>query len=349
MRHLLFFLLIISYFSAYAQLGVEKREACWEKAAKRNTMRYAPSDCGLLPGVIDCNDKLEYDESQDIFFAKGSGKPYTGDCETCHRNGIREHLIHFVGGKQDGVDTTYYETGCPMAIRSLALGVENGAWTYYYDSTAIPAWIIHYVNGALDGQSIYFEKNGDTTKWENYTAGLLNGVKRTYYPDSKLQEEVSYKNGVLEGNFLTYFEDGKLSKKLFFKAGKKDGKLEYFYNNGALLTVENYTNGIKNGEFKTFFINGDLQTSETYVKGKKEGAFIEKYENGRTKSEYYYAKDVLIEFREYDEYGRLTKGTPKDQSTMEDDKLPGQKKEEAKPKQEKKKKEQKKPTSEVTK
>jgi antitoxin component YwqK of YwqJK toxin-antitoxin module len=319
-------LLICFSFSLVAQLEMSKKEPCWYKGAKRDSMRYVDFECGVLLGVIDCNDKLEFDEGQNIFFAKGTGTPYTGDCETCHNNGIREHLIHFVNGKEDGTDTTFYRSGCTMVVRSLVLGVENGRWIYYYDSIGRPAWIMNYLDGALNGEQIYFNQFGDTTRWEFYKLGVLDGVKRTYYFGSKLEEEINYKNGIFDGDYLTYFESGLPSKKLHFKAGKKDGKLEYYYNNGALLTVENYVNGIKNGEFKTFYIDGTLQSTENYVKGKKEGWFFEKYPSGRTKSEYLYEKDEQIEYRKYNEYGKLLEGTPKVAAGMEDDSLPGKSK-----------------------
>lgn len=323
----LFLLLLLFSCTSLAQFEVEKREPCWYKGARRDSLRYVDFECGKLLGVIDCNTKLMYDEGQNIFFAKGTGAPYTGDCETCHNNGLREHLIHFVNGKEDGIDTTHYRSGCVMVVRSLSLGIKNGRWTYYYDSTARPAWIRNYLNDELYGEQIYFNKFGDTTKWEFYENGVLNGVRREYYLGSKLKKEINYKEGVFDGDYITYFESGKPKLKLHYKEGEKDGKLEYFYDkDAALMRVGYYSKGIKDGAFTTFYVNGNLMSKGFYEKGEKQGVFLEKYANGRVKSKITYEDDKVIAYEKYDSFGRLTEQFPKQTAGMEDDALPGKEK-----------------------
>lgn len=342
---LLSFIFIVS---AFSQFDISKREPCWYKGARRDSLRYVEFECGKLLGVIDCNNKLMYDEGQNIFYAKGTGAPYTGDCETCHNNGLREHLIHFVNGKEDGVDTTYYRSGCVMVVRSLSLGAKNGRWTYYYDSTARPAWIRNYMNNELNGEQIYFNKQGDTTKWEFYANGVLNGVRREYYTGSILKKEINYKNGIFDGDYVTYFKSGKPKLKLHYDEGEKDGKLEYFYDkDAALMRVGYYSKGIKDGEFTTFYVDGNIMSKGFYDKGKKQGVFIEKYSSGRLKSKTTYEDDEVIAYEKYDAFGRLTEKFPKETAAgMEDDALPGKEKEEKtknSKKEEQKKEAEKKP------
>lgn len=336
MRVLLLSLVLLPMF-LFGQIDViKKQEPCYARSLARDTAKFVEWDCGQMVGVVDCNAKLDYDEENNVMYGRGSGNPFTGECETCHNNGMREHRIRFLNGREDGIDTTYYESGCPRVIRSHSIGKENGKWTYFYDKTAQTAWIMNYLEGEKHGEHIYFGPKGDTTLWEFYSNGLLNGKKTTFYPGSKIKEEVSYKNGVIDGSFISYFEDGKPSKRLNFKAGIKDGKQEYFYNNGAVLSVENYSKNMKEGEFTTFFVNGDIQKRESYKKGLKQGSFEEYYPNGKMMSEYLYEKNELVLYRKYDEYGRLTEGTPKEGEGDEDDALPSDKKK--KKKKEKKKK-----------
>ena len=332
MKTILIFVSFLMLGFAFGQFETNKPEPCYAKAEERAKSRFVEWECGQLVGVVDCNSKLDYDENLDIMFSRGSGSPYTGECETCHNNGLREHRIRFVNGREDGVDTTYYETGCMQVIRSHSVGKENGKWTYFYDRTAQTAWIMNYLNGEKHGEHIYFGPKGDTTLWEFYSNGRLHGKKTTYYKGSKIKEEVSYKNGVLDGLLISYFEDGQVSKRLNFKAGIKDGKQEYYYNNGAILKVENFNKNLKDGEFTTFFINGDIQVREVYKRGAKEGRFEEYYPNGKLKSEFIYEKNQLVLFRKYDEFGRLTEGTPKESEGDEDDALPGKKKKKKKKK-----------------
>ena len=110
---------------AQAQFSSQTGEPCYAKSEKRAKQRFVEWECGNLVGVVDCNSKLEYDENLDVFFSRGSGSPYTGECETCHNNGLREHRIRFLNGKEDGIDTTYYESGCIRVIRSHAIGKED--------------------------------------------------------------------------------------------------------------------------------------------------------------------------------------------------------------------------------
>lgn len=277
---LLLIMLLLGFSSSFAQdLGIPKKPTvprCDTLATKRKKQRFADFECGKLAGVIDCNQGLEMDENSGTVFKKAEGtqflqdanKPYTGKCETCFSNGLLERRISFVNGKEDGIDTTKYETGCIMVIRNHIQGVENGQWFFYHDTTvSILSWEMNFFAGEKHGKQIYYSKKGDTTLWENYQNGVLEGMKKKYYPGSKIKESVNYKKGLMEGEFLYYNQEGKVLEKLNYKEGKKDGECTYFFSNGKLLKTENWKMGVKNGEFKTFFLQGHLQTLETWKEG----------------------------------------------------------------------------------
>lgn len=323
--------------SAFGQgIDVRKKDSCYLRYDKDHNVirnnRYAEWQCGKLAGVVDCNERLEYDQDADIVYMNNrdmvnagmAGKPFTGTCETCHMNGVLERRISFVNGKENGVDTTYYKTGCPQVIRSHMNGQEHGQWLYLYDSTEYVAWEMNYMLGNKHGKHIFFTKEGDTTRWENYNNGLLDGVKRTYYPKSKIKSEVAYKNGVLDGAFKIYNYEGVVIEELNYKDGKKNEVCKYFYDDGKPLKIENWTMGVKDGEFKMFYYQGTVQVAESYKKGMKEGWFMEYYPDGLTKRKALYKKDELLEEHRYDEQGRETYsfGTPTGDEN-EDDEVPG--------------------------
>ena len=106
-----------------------------------------------------------------------ANKPFTGTCETCHMNGTIERRVTFVNGKENGLDTTYYASGCPQVVRSHVQGAEHGQWLFYYDSTQYLAWEMNYMMGEKHGKHIFFKSNGDTTRWENYENGRLHGKR----------------------------------------------------------------------------------------------------------------------------------------------------------------------------
>jgi hypothetical protein len=91
---------------------------------------------------------------------------------------MRERVINFVDGQENGRDTTFYETGCMKVIREHNNGKEAGVWTYYYDSTAQVAWRMGFLNGEKHGEHIYFSKKGDTLSQEFFKNGLLHGPRK---------------------------------------------------------------------------------------------------------------------------------------------------------------------------
>ncbi len=332
MKGLILAVLTLTFFGANAQLDVPKRQErkCYEKydaegkLIPKSKQRYAEWECGKLAGVVDCNEKLTYDQDADIVYAGNYGKPFTGRCETCHMNGKLERRITFVNGKQNGIDTSYYRSGCVQSVQSTILGEQNGQWLLYYDSTYNLMWEMNYQAGEKHGKHIFFTKEKDTTKWENYNNGLLHGTKRVYYPGSKIKREVNYTNGVMDGYFKEYNPEGILTLEILYKDGKKNEEAKYYYDDGTLLKTENWMMDVKHGEFKTFYYQGDVQTQENYKKGVKVGWFIEYYPDGKAKQKILYdKKGVRIEEHKYDEQGRETYafGAP-DQGGAEDDAIP---------------------------
>lgn len=326
--------------SVWAQPGITsigQKDSCYLKYDKDHNVirqnRYAEWQCGKLAGVVDCNDRLELDQETGVVYmnnsnmvdASSAGKPFNGTCETCHMNGTLERRVTFVNGKQNGVDTTYYESGCPQVVRNHVQGVEHGQWIYFYDSTNYEAWEMNYAAGQKHGKHIFFARNGDTTLWENYNNGLLDGTKRTYYTNSRIKREANYSNGVLDGKFKLYNPKGVVIEEINYKMGRRNEDCKYYYDDGTLLKTEQWDMGVKNGEFKMFYYEGNVQVSEVYKKGLKEGWFMEYYPDGLTKRKALYKKDVLLEEHRYDEQGRETYsfGAP-DGDQMEDDEMPQQ-------------------------
>lgn len=330
--------------AAFAQpkFGIEKKDSCYKRGEAKSKQRFAEWECGKIAGVVDCNEKLELDPGSNTVITTGNKQPFSGMCETCHMNGILERRVTFVNGKTNGIDTTNYKSGCPMVIRSHIQGVENGKWTYFNDSTGIPAWEKNYSMGQLHGSQVTFSRKGDTLRWENYNNGVLQGPKVTYNVKGIRTKQVTYVNGLLEGPFLVYNGEGKIIEETSYKEGRKNGVFRYYYDDGVLLRTENWLNGQKNGEFKMLYYDQSLQSMEIYKKDLKEGWFEERFPNGKSRRRAFYKKDVLIEEHVFDEQGTEIKTFGGQASNgKEDDEMPAKgdkKKKEKKPKKEKKKK-----------
>lgn len=337
-----FLIFLFAYFQMsflMAQIPeVNTDKKCYKKYDRngneiKGNSRYQEWECGKLAGVVDCNEKLTYDQDQDIVVAGTYGKPFTGTCESCYRNGKLERRITFVNGRENGTDTSKYMSGCPQVIRTTVMGEPNGTWYMYYDSTANLAWEINYSVGQKHGKSIFFKESADgtdtdTTKWENYVNGKLDGLKRTYYPKSKIKSEISYTQGIFNGPYKTYNREGILVQEVNYAMGKKHEQAQYFYEDGKPLRVEHWDMGIKNGEFKSFYYKGHPQTIEVYKKGIPIGQHLDYYPDGSQKiKKIYDKKGKLIEEHRYDENGRETYSFGKpEQNGAEDDEVPTGKK-----------------------
>ena len=335
MKYLVVSLIVISSTILFGQNSITdvKGKPCYERAGKSGNVDVW--QCGKEVGVVNCNEELEVDEGSGLVIKRatdnvnynGVGKPFTGKCESCFMNGLIERRITFVNGKEEGTDTSYYESGCPQAIRTHIQGEESGTWTYFYDSTQQIAWEMNFYMGEKNGKDVYMKPNGDTTKEETYKNGLLHGVKKSYYKGSKIFKEATYANGLLDGSFKLYNNQGIVIEEVTYKQGKKNEVSKYFYDDGVLLRTENWSMGVKNGEFKTFYYQGHVQTLETYKKGVKEGKFAEFYPDQKEKRRAFYEKDVLIEEHLFDEQGNETYsfGAPVGDGA-EDDAVPGSQK-----------------------
>jgi antitoxin component YwqK of YwqJK toxin-antitoxin module len=254
--------------SAQPKFGVSRKDSvpCYQKAADRAKQRYTEWECGKIAGVVDCNQKLEMGSDGKRVVTSSQKMPFSGICETCHMNGILERRVTFVDGFANGIDTTYYKSGCIMVIRSHVQGVESGRWTYFNDSTQIPAWEKTYEMGQLEGPQLTYNSRGDTVKLETYSEGVLNGPKITYDSKGVRNKKANYAKGVLEGPFFLYNRKGDIIEELNYKEGKKHGIQYYYYDDGKLLRTENWDMDSRNGEFKTLFYDQTLQSIENYKK-----------------------------------------------------------------------------------
>jgi len=344
-------LALLSTASAQIDIPGKKKDSCYfrYKTVIKNgdtnrvkietlaDMRYLEWECGKRRGWVDCNSDLTYREETNTVYKRntdrsnfaGTDKPFTGDCESCHQNGRVQRRVHFTDGKEDGLDTTFYESGCPQIVRALVQGVEHGTWYYMYDSTQLLAWEMNYYMGEKHGKHIFFKlqeddrRRLDTTKWENYDMGVLDGWRRTYHDNGVLKTEVKYDRGTYHGPFRTFNDERVIVQELNYKEGEKDGENIYYYDDGTLLRTESWDEGVKHGEFKTFYYNQAIQVIESYRKGRKHGWFVENYPDEQPKVRKLFEKDELIEEHRYDEHGRETYTFgASDAPDNEDDEMP---------------------------
>lgn len=334
-----------------------KKVECHRKADSLIKSRiYGEWECGRNKAIVDCNEYLEFEPDMKVYFHKKTGKPFNGDCETCHLTGRREFLIHFKNGKEDGIDTSYYPSGCILTIRNHIEGVKEGNWLFYYDSTYQELFKENYVGGMKHGVQLYYHKNGNLKKFETYNMNSLDGKKIEYYyvkdfaDSTSLQPklEIDYKQGKYHGKYILYAPDGKTMMEETYVMDKKDGELKYYQRNGNLMRTEQWSKGVRDGEIITYYLDGvTVIREENYKKGILDGSYKEYYlpkkkdEEPILKAEAIYKKGVILEQHVYDEFGKeieLEENDLKDpEEEGEENEDSGSKKKKKKKKKEKKK------------
>lgn len=191
-----------------------------------------------------------------------------------------------------------------------------------------------WVNGKLDGESLFFHENGKISKKICFKNGLRNGTAFTHDEYGIISEEIVYENGVLNGlqkkysragggsNYLeveSVYNQGKKNgfMKMYYKGGEVkeecnflfdniDGERKEYYQNGQIKSISVYTNGILNGWHRTYFEDGRLCFECLYINGLESGTKIKYYENGQLEEESTYENGKKDGYeKRFSEYGCL--------------------------------------------
>ena len=192
-----FQLLVLFFFGALsAKLAAQIPEPCQATRQKCpiNTVKF-------------CHESVAFDEQNNIYLLrKDYATPYTGTCVSCYPSMSIEEKLNFVEGKRQGVDTSYYRSGCLQSIQSYQIGLQDGPTYIFYDSSNRVQYEIWYQQGQLHGPSIQFNAKAlpDTLMYKHYSNGKLDGVQRTYFSNGKIRKISTYKDGLAEGAQITY-------------------------------------------------------------------------------------------------------------------------------------------------
>lgn len=287
-------LLLMSF--AFFQMIHGQRANCFAKKRMCDRRMY-----------IDANDKVAFDEETATYLLKSDYRTrFEGTCETCYRNNVLMERITVKNGKREGSDTSFFKSGCIQSIQSHSLGVKNGIFLVFYDSTGRIKFESNYLLGKKNGQFLEFEANGDSVLNENFINDLKSGEQRLYYEKGKIGKVVNYQNGLLNGSHKTFSVDGKLEIELYYKAGKNHGTWKYFHLNGKEAKIETWNNGLKDGLFLLKDDKGALIKQESFKKNIPEGEFIENYSNGKPKHLITYKAGEVIREQRIDDYGKTT-------------------------------------------
>jgi antitoxin component YwqK of YwqJK toxin-antitoxin module len=254
---------------------------------------------------LNCTDKIMFDQEINTYVLEKDGfTPFNGTCQTYNRSGYVLEELTCINGKRDGIDNSYFGSGCIQSTQSHILGIQNGPQKVFFDTTGQLRVEKNYLNGKLHGRHCEFSRYGDTLLYLNYSDGIPDGEQREYYPDGKMSKVTHYKKGLLEGTHLTFNPEGKLEASLAYKEGKKNGKWVYYSDNGKEIGIQNWLLGQKNGEFTSMTEEGTVITKGSFKKDVAVGEHIENNEKGKLIHQTIYDKKGVKQYEmKIDEYG----------------------------------------------
>lgn len=218
------------------------------------------------------NDKLDgeykcYDYNGNILrndFYK-NGKKH-GLCKTYH----------------DGVltyETSYYDGKAHGPTKCYILGKLN--------------FIENYKYGCLDGESTYWNEDGNISSIINFINGSLRESK-SWYKNGNPHRVSSYNEEYQHtGENLYWHENGQMHmRSTYDDNGELNGPSEVWDTNGYYISRNNYVNGKLDGE-QTTYRNGSVYITEHYMNNKRHGSFIQRYKNGNIKIQKNYISGKL--------------------------------------------------------
>ncbi|MCZ6537013.1 MAG: toxin-antitoxin system YwqK family antitoxin [Gammaproteobacteria bacterium] len=233
-------------------------------------------------GVVDHQELRS--GSGGVVYLAGSDEPYTGLVRDFYPNGQRESESSYVDGKQDGIDTEWYDDGQKKAERTWALGQR-----------------VH---------EIQWWENGQKRHESKYVDGKLHGGTSWFEDGNKRKEDV-WVDGQRKSQ-TEWHENGNKKSEEFYVAGRKDGQFTAWYENGQMQVQAQFSEGTPHGNVTTWDPEGRKRLVENYVHGKKDGVRIEWHENGQMRTEELYRAGQRKVLKRWDVHGNILVSWPEE-------------------------------------
>lgn len=256
----------------------------------------------------------EIEVRDEVAYIAGSDKPFTGKLEIFHLNGQKQKEADYKDGKENGLTTSWDESGKKILVANYKDGKQDGlttSWNYEngqkketdykhgernglhttWNKKGYKEAEINYKDGLQDGLFSVWDENGKQLLEANYKNGEpvgkafwgeRNGLHTTLYPNGQKESEVNYKDGKKDGLHTYWYENGKKKKEINYKDGEKDN-LIISWDETGLKNETIYKDG--KGVTTTWYENGQKESEVNFKDGEPNGKATYWYENGQKRSE----------------------------------------------------------------
>ncbi len=127
--------------------------------------------------------------------------------------------------------------------------------------------VLHYKNGQLDGECLWFYASGKPEIKANYVDNVLEGPYFRWYENGNMEFECFYKNGLLDSVYHSYSLKGIIASEEHYVDGKLNGELKRWYENGQVFMEGQYVEDMMDGSWMMFYSDGSLSSTLNFQKG----------------------------------------------------------------------------------
>ena len=255
----------------------------------------------------------------------------TGAYELHTYKGKPTYKAQYVGGKRNGLVTSYYGNNKVKITENYQMGKREGEYRSFHENGK-PSSMGKYDEGEMDSIWSYYNEKGELYRTISYLKGESEGPDKSYSELGKLEIDKNYKDDVRHGEYTYYGFDGTIIYRANYENGVlksytwlgKDGKLlpltpvvdetatiNTFYPNGNKALSFKIEKGYNQGPYLVYYPDGKLREEILFVDGNYENTFKMYYPNGNLRfTKDYFFDDYNGTVTEYHENGKVASETP---------------------------------------
>ncbi|MGV9012691.1 MAG: hypothetical protein ACOH13_08875 [Flavobacteriales bacterium] len=212
---------------------------------------------------------------------------------------------HFVKGKMQGKQTSYYKNGKVRIEYDYTLPDRTGTYRQFYlnGKPKYIGWLVqgrlsgtyrHYLpDGTLNEDEYYVD--GDRSGWQDYYDNNGKPVSSNLVVDGKISEKIIYgAEGLVQAHhvvppgpytLMETFADGNKMDEIPMMNGTYHGAATWFYPNGNKRIEGRYVNGERDGLWTWYFPDGKKLSEEFWSLDEQTGTERNWYRSGQLSNE----------------------------------------------------------------